>query len=108
MEYYIYMQNEELFGRACSPKPYREMHRQMEIENFEDLEMEWQQKFDKLPEIKCHPDPRIKQYFTEQMVYGQFYKGVECDVVEVCGGDVSKNLINPHIMKRTQYPKRLQ
>lgn len=85
MEYYIYYKKEEeYFGRPVTIKPYRGMYPKMEIENFEDIEMEWEQKFNAAPEYKCHPNPRIHQYWKETTIWGQYTKGVECILVKIC------------------------
>ncbi len=91
MKYYIYGNWNEgnIYGKLIKAKPHRSDYPKMDIDAFEDVEMEWQQAFDALPEIPVHPDLRIKEYFMEVMSLQFNGEGIECDVVDICQ-DVTK------------------
>lgn len=90
MTYYIYEKGGKLFAKNIRVKPRRMDYPRMEIENFEDVEMEWFREFKSLQEIATHPTGRLQRYFREVIILQEVLPvGAEFDfkVVKICQDD---------------------
>ncbi len=84
-KYFLYEGEYGICARLVGNKPIRRFYEKMEIDCFEDVEMEWQQKFDKAPEVATHPNRLVQEYFKEQMLMQEMLNELcEGIIIKIC------------------------